>query len=361
MAEKKGFHIPSLDGIRTISIAIVALAHAGFRFIPGGFGVTVFFFLSGFLITTLLRLEWDKTGAVSLRDFYVRRFFRILPPFYVVLLATLALVALGVVGGGARPGHIAALVLHFGNYWPAYHGFDGQPDGTSVYWSLAVEEHFYLLFPMLFIAMRRARLGARGQAYVVWALCALILAWRCVLVFGMHVPVERTYLATDTRADSILFGCALALGANPVLDAPALSDRALRFVAVPAALVVLVASLVPRSDAFRETLRYSLQGLALTPLFIAAIRFDSSLVGRVLNQRHIAFFGVLSYVYYLTHLVVQETLDRRLPLDALPQVAGKGARLVVGFAISFALSWLLHRGVEKPMNRLRRRFLRAGA
>src|SRR5438270_10676355 len=83
---KKPFQIPSLDGLRAVSFMIVFLSHAGLgRFVSGGFGVTVFFFLSGYLITTLMRMEADKTGHVSLKLFYLRRAVRILPPFYIVL------------------------------------------------------------------------------------------------------------------------------------------------------------------------------------------------------------------------------------------------------------------------------------
>src|SRR5258708_20144236 len=81
VTKRAPFHIPSLDGLRAISFFIVFVSHAGIDAVPGGFGVTVFFFLSGYLITTLMRLEAGKTGNVSLRSFYLRRAFRILPPF----------------------------------------------------------------------------------------------------------------------------------------------------------------------------------------------------------------------------------------------------------------------------------------
>src|SRR5271163_2884515 len=93
------FHIPSLDGLRAVSFLIVFLAHAGVEGFPGGFGVTVFFFLSGYLITTLMRMEADASGKVSLKHFYLRRALRILPPFYVVLVAATLLAAAGVTRG----------------------------------------------------------------------------------------------------------------------------------------------------------------------------------------------------------------------------------------------------------------------
>ncbi len=96
-------YIPSLDGIRALSFLIVFAAHAGLeRWIPGFFGLSVFFFLSGYLITTLLRVEWNRTGTVNLRQFYLRRALRILPPFYVVLAGASALTLFGALDGSLQ-------------------------------------------------------------------------------------------------------------------------------------------------------------------------------------------------------------------------------------------------------------------
>ena len=125
--------IPSLDGLRAVSFGIVFVAHAGLdKTVPGGFGVTVFFFLSGFLITTLMRTEFEKSGGVSLRAFYLRRVLRILPPFYLVLTAAAVLTALGLLGGELVPNAVAAQFLHYANYWIVRHDYTGQPLGTGV-------------------------------------------------------------------------------------------------------------------------------------------------------------------------------------------------------------------------------------
>src|SRR4051812_45555770 len=123
-------HIPSLDGLRAISFGIVFIAHAGLeKVFPGGFGVTVFFFLSGFLITTLMRTEFEKSGTVSLKAFYLRRVLRILPPFYVVLTLATALTAVGFLGGELIPSAVAAQFLHYANYWIIGHDYTGQALG----------------------------------------------------------------------------------------------------------------------------------------------------------------------------------------------------------------------------------------
>jgi peptidoglycan/LPS O-acetylase OafA/YrhL len=143
----EGLHVPSLDGIRALSFLVVFAAHAGLdSLVPGGFGVTVFFFLSGFLITTLLRIEEEAHGTLSFRSFYARRALRILPPFYLVLALAASAAWTGLLPGGLEPRAVAAQALHLANFWIVRHGYAGQPAGTGVYWSLAVEEHFYSSF-----------------------------------------------------------------------------------------------------------------------------------------------------------------------------------------------------------------------
>ena len=343
-------HIPSLDGLRAVSFLLVFIAHAGLeRIVPGGFGVTIFFFLSGFLITTLLRSEFEKNGVISLRHFWLRRVLRILPPFYLVLLAAVLLsLAVDPPGTLSTPA-LTAQALQYTNYWIIGHRYDGQPSGTGVYWSLAVEEHFYLVFPWIFIAMRKSRLSGRAQAMVIWSLCALVLLWRAVLVWMNHVPVMRTYMASDTRIDSILFGCALAVWHNPVLDDVPLNERRWKYGYVPASVAILIACLYIRGDQFRETLRYSLQGIALTLVFVAAIRFWRWPVFAVLNTRIMAFIGVLSYSLYLVHLAVIYEVARLIPaVSAIIQG-------LASLAIAVALAWLIYVTIERPCGRLRRR------
>ena len=256
-------HIPSLDGIRAISFLLVFVAHAGLdRYVPGGFGVTIFFFLSGFLITTLLRVEFNENAAISIRHFFLRRVLRILPPFYLVLCGALLISLVFDPPGTLSGPAIRAQALQYTNYWIIAHGYEGQPAGTGVYWSLAVEEHFYLVFPWVFIALQRRGVSAPKQALFLWSFCALVLMWRLWLVFGCRAPVVRTYMASDTRIDSILFGCALAVWNNPVLDPVPLNERRWKYFYVPLAVLLLACCLSARGDSFRETVRYSVQGAA---------------------------------------------------------------------------------------------------
>ena len=343
--------IPSLDGLRAISILIVFLAHTGLRgIVPGFFGVTVFFFLSGYLITTLLRIEFERSGDLSLRGFYIRRAFRIWPLFYLVLIAATLLTALGAYG--PPPPLDAGLIFmqfaHLANYAITEHGWSfGRAQGTWVYWSLAVEEHFYLVLPVVYLAMLKARLRPERQAAIFLALCLATLVWRFVLVFGFDAPKERMYVATDTRIDSILFGCVLAVVFNPVLDRAPCGESWLKYLWAPLGIVLLVVSFVPRQPWFDQTLRYTLQGVALLPVFLVAVRYPQWLPCRALNLPWVRLLGVLSYAIYLVHTVVIELVERwvRSPL----------ALTLLATAATLAVAWLLHRAVEQPFIRMRKR------
>jgi peptidoglycan/LPS O-acetylase OafA/YrhL len=343
--------IPSLDGLRAVSILIVFLAHAGLKgIVPGFFGVTVFFFLSGYLITTLLRIEFEETGDIGLRSFYVRRMFRIWPLFYVVLIAATLLSAFGAYGPPLPldPGLVFMQFAHLANYaivrsdWVL-----GRAEGTWVYWSLAVEEHFYLVLPLVYLAMLKARIRPRSQAAIFLGLCLVTLLWRLVLVFGFDATRERIYVATDTRIDSILFGCALAVAYNPVLDAAPCREAWLKSVWVPLGLALIVLSFVPRQPWFDQTIRYTLQGLALLPIFLVAVRYPDWAPCRALNHPWVKKIGVLSYAIYLVHVVVIGLIENR--------VASPVALMLLSAAATLVVAWVLHRTVELPFIGWRKR------
>jgi peptidoglycan/LPS O-acetylase OafA/YrhL len=340
MAQKVG-HIPSLDGIRAVSFLLVFASHAGLgKYVPGGLGVTIFFFLSGFLITSLMRSEYERYGALNLRHFWARRALRILPPFYFVLI-----VASIVSPVAWAP--VTAQLLHITNYWIIFHGYGGMPLGTGVYWSLSIEEHFYILFPWIFIALQR--LTGRNQALVLYGICALVLVWRTILVFEFHPIIDRTYMGTDTRVDSIIFGCALAMWHNPVADQLRLIEWRWKMVYVPAAIALLGICVAARNDSFRETSRYSVQGIALTVIFIAAIRYPHWLPMRALNTKPLIFIGLLSYSLYLLHYAVIYSVQRFCGnLDPISQG-------VLALGISVTCAWIIYITIEKPSARLRRR------
>lgn len=344
-------YIPSLDGLRAFSIGVVFLAHAGLRgIIPGYFGVLVFFLLSGFLITTLLRLEFEKHGTISLSAFYRRRVYRIWPPFYFFLiLATVVQVFTGIGGVQIDPTLFGLQAAHLANYTVITDGWkEGRAVGTFLYWSLAVEEHFYLIFPLFYLGMLKARVARSTQGHILLALCVAALIWRCILAFYLDASKERIYVATDTRFDSILFGCWLAVVANPWLDPPRFTDRFINWVAVPAGFAIVLLSFLPRQFWFDQTFRYTLQVVGLIPAFIAAIRCPQLWPWKILNYRPIRYLGVLSYSAYLSHATIIAWVKAWVGGPQLFQG-------VLSLLLVLVVSHLVHVLIEKPFARMRKK------
>ena len=349
------FYIPSLDGIRAIAFLIVFISHAGLgKMIPGGFGVTIFFFLSGYLITTQLRREYERSDKIDFKNFYMRRVLRIWPPFYLVLFLAIGVSDLVGHHSGSTFQQLQVFLtqfFHFSNYYNVEFGNQGMALGTEIYWSLAVEEHFYLLFPLLYVLLLRLGIRSKQQALIFWGICLIVLLWRCFLIFGMGADYDRIFYASDTRFDSILFGGALAVTGNPAIDRDRqISERNLKYFLLPLGCALLLGSLLYRTDAFRDTLRYSIQGIALYPIFIAAIRFPDWGVFKVLNCGWMRFVGILSYSLYLVHYMVIKTIAL-----VMPELGLLGSSLL-SLLISVVLAYAIHSLVEIPAAKLKQKF-----
>jgi peptidoglycan/LPS O-acetylase OafA/YrhL len=356
-APAAGGVIPSLDGIRAISVMLVVMAHAGFERAPGGLGVTIFFFLSGYLISTLMLAEHEKTGKIDIPKFYARRVFRLMPPLVVTLAIAYSLTGAGLLSGGISVAGLLSQLLYFANYYFLF--FDPGntvPSGTSILWSLAVEEHFYIFYP-LFMALLLDRGGTarlRTIAVLLGAVCAAVLAWRIHLVHAPGFTIDRTYFASDTRIDSIIYGCLLALIKNPVLGgAPSKAHMSVgQWAILSVGAGLLLFTLVYRDFTFRETVRYSLQGLALMPIFYFAVRFSGDRLFDLLNSPLAKRLGTYSYVIYLIHYVVIGMIDT----DA-PAIAGKPLIVLPAvLLISIAYAAVIDRFIDPYFRRLRHKF-----
>ena len=238
-------YIPGLDGLRALAVIAVLLYHAGPRWAPGGFlGVEVFFVISGYLITSLLLAEWRQRGRIDLAAFWVGRARRLLPALYVLLVVTLAFAVLFLPEevAGLRLDALAAvgyvtnwyLVLGQESYFEAV----GRPSLLQHLWSLAIEEQFYLLWPLLFAAgmslgtrrwWRRRLLLAALAALVGAAASALLMT----VLYGTGVEPSRLYYGTDTRATGLLVGAALAYVWAPFVWVPRRTPGAMDRPAAP--------------------------------------------------------------------------------------------------------------------------------
>jgi peptidoglycan/LPS O-acetylase OafA/YrhL len=349
--------IPSLDGLRAISISIVLVSHAGYgNVVPGGLGVTIFFFLSGYLITTLLMDERERSGRIDIGKFYLRRAFRLFPPLLVTLVIAYSLVILGLLDGGISWAGVLAQLLYFANYYGLF--FDPgntTAAGTGILWSLAVEEHFYMIYPAVLAGLLALGLSRQRVVVVLAIACLAVLAWRMYLASLPNFATERTYYSSDTRIDSIVFGCLLALAANPRSAKAGTSNPFLEPTSatlLAAAAIVMALTIAWRDAYFRETFRYSLQGLALMPVFYFAIRYAAHFPFTLLNHPWIARIGVYSYAMYLIHHIVINVIEKNAPRLA----TAKPLLVLVTFVIAALYAAILDIFVDSYFRRLRKKF-----
>jgi peptidoglycan/LPS O-acetylase OafA/YrhL len=217
----------------------------------------------------------------------------------------------------------------------------------GICWSLAVEEHFYLIWPWII----RAKIASPKKLLsVIVILCGAVLIWRFVARYFLHLPVEYTYMATDCRIDSILYGALLRV----LFETPWASE-VLRFLRSPVCrsigVVALLVTFIIRDDDFRETIRYTIQGIALIPLF-AAVLSDSpkSLLRKVLSSRPMVLIGRLSYSIYLFHLMA------RTPAEVYFGSPFQIESVISGLLVTGVIAYAIFAYVERPVARLRHRF-----
>jgi peptidoglycan/LPS O-acetylase OafA/YrhL len=207
-----------------------------------------------------------------------------------------------------------------------------------------VEEHFYLLFPWLFFLSLRRQWSRAKMSEILGGLCALALGWRCVAVFWLHSTTN--YYRTDSRFDSILFGCLLSIALNPFLDdMPDWLERHSGKLAL-LGLAWIMASMLIRVPIFADTLRYTIQGLALAPIFVYVLLSPKSWVVDVLEQPALRWIGRRSYAMYLMHVCIIHAFSERLGMSLV--WAG-----VISAPLVFGYGWAMAKFVERPLAALK--------
>lgn len=339
---------PALDGVRALAIGMVVLFNAHAPPVFSGFiGVWVFFVLSGFLITTLLLEPLAARDQAGLGAFYVRRFQRLFPPLATMLVAYAAWHV--AVGGRDAIEPVAFDVLFAASYAANWtYTFLGSPKALGHTWSLAVEEQFYFLWPLLLALAWRI-----GRRRAVLALLLVLLAalawWRVALVAQVAAGTAtwtRVYCGTDTGATGLLLGALLAWWVAGESGRRVLESATARRLA-PAAILVALAVLAPLSRwldtdaAFTYLVGLPLAELASALLIAALLVPGSNLLKRLFEWRVAVYVGRLSYGWYLWHLpilLVLKGIDPRWTF-----VAG------IGLPLSFACAALSYRFIERRL------------
>ncbi len=310
---------PDVEGLRALAVLLVVLYHAGFPHLTGGYiGVDVFFVISGFVITGLLLRERRGTGRTSIVDFYARRVRRILPAATLVIGVTViaAFVVLGVLSGSstANDGRWAAVFLanfHFESVGTNYLTAKLPPSPLQNYWSLSVEEQFYVVYPtlFLFVASLRSRLDLRARLAVI--LCAIIVAsyWLSIVQTSSHPAAA--YFSPLTRAWELALGALVAVGTSWLRKVPVAAASSLTWIGVTA--------IIYSAFAFNSQTVYP-GSLVVVPVVGAAmIIAGGAAVPRwgaesVLGPRPVQWLGRRSYSLYLWHwpilILAAERVDK---------------------------------------------------
>jgi peptidoglycan/LPS O-acetylase OafA/YrhL len=344
-----GKRLPTLDGFRAVGLFFVILYHFGVN-APGGLSVTMFFVLSGFLITWLLLKEQGATGGVSLRIFYARRTLRIFPAYYAFVIASIVLDY--VLGDPWTRDQATVALTYTLNYFNALNGHNATP--APHVWSLAVEEQFYLVWPLAFVLLAR-RAGRRTLVLGLAAAMVVGLGWRSLAYIGFGFPHHYIHNAFDTRFDSLAIGCLMAV----VSVHPVFLDFARAVAARPwyplFTLGLLTASRMGGSDAYGYSLGYTVDSLLLAVLVLQMMQLHRSLAWRWLEWRPVRYLGTISYPVYLWHSWALGAGNKVLMVPP-------AGRFVIAFALAVAAGTASYYLIEQPMLSLRPRleaFLRA--
>lgn len=338
-------HRPALDGLRGISIILVLILHVNLLYpfpvtlLKGGFlGVDMFFVISGFLITSLLVEESERTGGISLRQFYLRRALRLAPALVAVLVFTLLLASIvGFAPLGLSPLRLASTVAYFTNWIRAFETLN-QAWFLIHFWSLSIEEQFYLIWPVALILLlkckrRTAILIVVGGIAVSWLLKGVL--------YASGASTMRIYHGSDTRADALLIGCLLSLalhwGYIPWMLRRPVFSRASWI------LFTISVVFVSRDDAILYFGGYTLLSLAAAIIILRSL-FTPALV---LTHPLLLWIGKRSYGLYIWHWPVYQ-IAKYFPAAYVVPIG------VVGTFVAAAFSY---RYIERPFLELKHRHL----
>lgn len=340
-------HSGGLDGLRGVAVLVVVLFHAQVPGAGGGFlGVSLFFTLSGFLITSLLLAEFEVSGSIALRQFYVRRARRLLPAAYLCLVSVALAGAWWSAGQRAQlPGDLIASVANVANWRFAFAPtnyadlFVDAPSPVAHFWSLAIEEQIYLVLPVVVIVALR-----RSRRTLAWVIAVLLSASTAATL--LTSDRDLVYNATHTRAAELLVGVALALLSRR--GDRSVGDRLWRRLgwlpgAVAGAALVALVALASLDQAW--IYRGGLVAVAVLSAVLIAAVVSEQFPNRLLDVRPLVTLGRLSYGIYLAHWPIFLLLDAER--TGLGPVALFVVRCVATGAVAVASASLL----EEPVRR----------
>ncbi|PGT20484.1 acyltransferase family protein [Bacillus cereus] len=348
-------YMVGLDSLRGLAILGVILYHINFNWMPGGFlGVTVFFVLSGYLITDILVMEWKRNKRINLKKFWLSRARRLLPAMFVMLVITLAWITIfhSSLLEKMRGDSLAAL-FYVSNWWYIYHKlsyFDsfGQPSPLNHFWSLAVEEQFYVVWPFV-ISLGFYYIKKQSRMILFICLGAIASALAMAILYEPGSDPSRIYYGTDTRAFSLLIGAALALIwpssrlANNIIPQARLILDVIGGVAL--SIILIMFWKTNQYEPFLYRGGMVLLSIA-TALLVANLAHPASRIALFLRFRPLRWMGVRSYGIYLWHYPI-------ITLTTPKGNAGEFSitRAILQFLLIIVIAQISWKFIENPIRK----------
>ncbi|MFS0780386.1 acyltransferase family protein [Bacillus sp. 1P06AnD] len=348
-------YIPGLDGLRAVAVLAVIAYHLKFSWASGGLlGVTIFFVLSGYLITNLLLIEWDRTHRIDLKTFWIRRARRLLPAMFTMLFAVTAWATLfdNAFMDRLREDFLPA-VFYFSNWWYIFQDLSyfesmGTPSLLTHFWSLAVEEQFYIIWPLLIFAALFFKMK-KQKILLTTVVVAFLSALAMALMYDPAVDPSRIYYGTDTRAFSLLIGATLAM----IWPSHKLSrslPKKVRFsmdIVGTASFAAILFMIFATNEYNSFLYRGGMLILSIfTAVLIAVLVHPSSRLATIFSFKPLRWIGTRSYGIYLWHYPII--------LLSTPQVdtgASHPFRMVFQVALTLIIAELSYRYIENPIRR----------
>ncbi|QDY84711.1 acetyltransferase [Paenibacillus polymyxa] len=348
-------YMPGLDGLRALAVIAVIVYHLNPDWLPGGLlGVGIFFTLSGYLITDILVSQWDTYHSFKMKDFWVRRARRLLPAMLtVVAVIVLCSLLFDPSRLTALRGDVPAALVYMSNWWFIFHQVSyfesfGPPSPLGHLWSLAVEEQFYILWPLL-LALGLKYMPKR-IVLAGWVTClALISALLMAVIYVPGSDPSRVYYGTDTRGFALLIGAALALvWPSGKLKEHASAKARLLLDGVGAVSLLLLCHWAWASNEYDPSMyRGGLLGIAVvTAIVIAALAHPVSHLGRLLGRKPLRWIGARSYGLYLWHVPVITLTTPQVDTDGVHVM-----RIFLQLLATVLLASLSYKYMEEPIRR----------
>ncbi|QYK64692.1 acyltransferase family protein [Paenibacillus sp. S25] len=346
-------YMPGLDGLRALAVIAVIVYHLNPDWLPGGLlGVGVFFTLSGYLITDILVSQWDTYHSFKMKDFCLRRARRLLPAMLtVVAVIVLCSLLFDPSRLTALRGDVPAALVYMSNWWFIFHQVSyfesfGPPSPLGHLWSLAVEEQFYILWPLLLalgLKFMPKRIVLAG-----WVTClALISALLMAVIYVPGSDPSRVYYGTDTRGFALLIGAALALvWPSGKLKEQASPKARMLLDSIGAISLLLLCHWAWASNEYDPSLyRGGLLGIALvTAIVVAALAHPVSHLGRLLGIKPLRWIGARSYGLYLWHVPVITLTTPQVDTDGVHVM-----RIILQLLATVLLASLSFKYIEEPI------------